>query len=397
MAKKKGGGKKGGGKKGGASGADKLTPHEALLAHQVNIHQQNNIQISDEIDQLKVEREKLSVTQKMMNNEVNNNVGELLKRDKNFEENAADRKQDSHNEVRTQRQGQIQLNKDLDGDVDTCLQEISQVEINSLKMKHEIVSREKFYKNEYVELTDKVKLLEKRLSEMVNQFDEMKANLNSQVENSRLQEEDRTQTNLEKQRLRAIEYAIERLPPQQAQELRENRWLLSEASVHRDQIKVLYGQVEKLERRNLELMNIVYTKRMDRLGMLMKSAKMGLPTDETIDKLTMSLNMNTNDMNSADQGFSLSEIDLNATNFKAIQDPNADPSKVADFEFRLKHTQSTDLMNKVAGLMVQGKHKDVEEKMKKLSDDVMEVDEEENEEGQWPVTIGQLRSEVKSD
>merc|ERR1739848_534942 len=162
--------------------------------------------------------------------------------------------------------------------------------MGTLKMKHEIASREKFYKNEYVELTDKVKLLEKRLSEMINQFEEMKANLNSQVENSRLQEEDRTQTNLEKQRLRAIEYAIERLPPQQAQELRENRWLLSEASVHRDQIKVLYGQVEKLERRNLELMNVVYTKRMDRLGMLMKSAKMGLPTDETIDKLTMGLN-----------------------------------------------------------------------------------------------------------
>ena len=258
MAKKKGGGKKGGGKKSGASGADKLSPHEALLAHQVNIHQQNNIQISDEIDQLKVEREKLSVTQKIMNNEVNNNVGELLKRDKSFEENALDRQQDSHNEVRTQRQTQIQLNKDLDGDVDTCLQEISQVEINCLKMKHEIENREKFYKNEYVELTDKVKLLEKRLSEMVNQFDEMKANLNSQVENSRLQEEDRTQTNLEKQRLRAIEYAIERLPPQQAQELRENRWLLSEASVHRDQIKVQFVVGTCLRRKKVYQKNIIF-------------------------------------------------------------------------------------------------------------------------------------------
>merc|ERR1712141_578833 len=102
----------------------------------------------------------------------------------------------------------------------------------------------------------------------------------------------------------------------------------------------------------------------------MKSAKMGLPSDETIDKLTVGYNIdNGNDMNLADPGFSLSEIDLNATNFKAIQDPNADPSKVADFEFRLKHTQSTDLMNKVAGLMVQGKHKDVEEKKVKNSDD----------------------------
>ena len=58
--------------------------------------------------------------------------------------------------------------------------------------------------------------------------------------------------------MRAIEHAIERLPPQQAQELRENRWLLSEAGVHREQIKVLYGQVETLERRNLDLMNVVY-------------------------------------------------------------------------------------------------------------------------------------------
>merc|ERR1719454_1209708 len=101
----------------------------------------------------------------------------------------------------------------------------------------------------------------------------MKSNLHSQVENSRTQEEDRTQSNLEKQRLRAIEHAIERLPPQQSQELRENRWLLSEAAVHRDQIKILYSQVQNLERRNLDLMNVVYTKRMARLGMLMKSGK----------------------------------------------------------------------------------------------------------------------------
>merc|ERR1712173_92368 len=89
MGKKKGGGKKGG-KKGGGGGAEKLTPHEALLAHQVNIHQQNNIQISDEIEQLKVEREKLSMQQKSLNVEVNSSVGELLKRDKNFEEHATD-------------------------------------------------------------------------------------------------------------------------------------------------------------------------------------------------------------------------------------------------------------------------------------------------------------------
>merc|ERR1712226_66492 len=98
------------------------------------------------------------------------------------------------------------------------------------------------------------------------------------------------------------------------------------------------------------------------------------------------------DMNSADPAFSLSEIDLNATNFKAIQDPNADPSKVADFEFRLKHTQSTDLMNKVAGLMVQGKHKDVEEKKSDEGEDESMVDGEERN-GQWPVTVGQLRNQ----
>merc|ERR1711912_216740 len=126
---------------------------------------------------------------------------------------------------------------------------------------------------------------------------------------------------------------------------------------------------------------------------LMKSAKMDLPSDDTIQKLTKGLSSeNYNDavgfdMNSADPAFSLSEIDLNATNFKAIQDPNADPSKVADFEFRLKHTQSTDLMNKVAGLMVQGKHKDFVE-TKKSSDDgegnemVDEGEEGENENDQ---------------
>merc|ERR1712159_486137 len=141
---------------------------------------------------------------------------------------------------------------------------------------------------------------------------------------------------------------------------------------------------------------------MDRLGMLMKSAKMDLPSEETVQKLTMGLSSENSaglDMNSADPAFSLSEIDLNATNFKAIQDPNADPSKVADFEFRLKHTQSTDLMNKVAGLMVQGKHKDVE---KKGSDDgkgneMADGEEEENENDQWPVTVGQLRNQIKMD
>merc|ERR1712014_46913 len=131
--------------------------------------------------------------------------------------------------------------------------------------------------------------------------------------------------------------------------------------------------------------------------MLMKSAKMDLPSDDTIQKLTKGLSSENNndntvgfDMNSADPAFSLSEIDLNATNFKAIQDPNADPSKVADFEFRLKHTQSTDLMNKVAGLMVQGQHRDIEEA------EVVENDQNKEMNGdseQWPVSVAQLRNQ----
>merc|ERR1711881_67643 len=165
-----------------------------------------------------------------------------------------------------------------------------------------VKQRQHFYAHDFIELTDKVKLLKKRLSEMMIQFDEMKSNLESQVENSRIQEQERTQNNLENQRLRAIEYAIERLPPQQAQELRENRWLLSEAAVHRDQIKILYGQVESLERRNLDLMNIVYTKRMDRLRMLMKSAKMKMPSDARIDELTGQMSLHA-----ADPAFTLSE------------------------------------------------------------------------------------------
>jgi len=315
---------------------------------------------------------------------------------KKLEAEAANSKEVSCQNVRDERQAQINLNRDLDTKVDQVLQEISQTETEMELKRTEVRNRETFYAEDYLELTDKVQLLEKRLSEMIFQFDEMKANLHTQVENSRLQEEERTQSNLEKQRLRAIEYAIERLPPQQAQELRENRWLLSEASVHRDQIKVLYGQVEKLERRNLDLMNTVYTKRMDRLGMLMKSAKMNMPSDERIAQLT-----NTLGMSAADPEFSLSEIDLNATNFQAIQDANSNPSKVIDFEqqaaldFRMKHTQSTDMMNKVAGLMVQGHHEHVQagDAAGPEATKNMIMDDSENE--QWPVTAQTLRNALR--
>merc|ERR1711881_472656 len=246
-----------------------------------------------------------------------------------------------------------------------------------------VKQRQHFYAHDFIELTDKVKLLKKRLSEMMIQFDEMKSNLESQVENSRIQEQERTQNNLENQRLRAIEYAIERLPPQQAQELRENRWLLSEAAVHRDQIKILYGQVESLERRNLDLMNIVYTKRMDRLGMLMKSSR--LPGDES-QKILQHIG-------SSDPGFSLSEIDLDLTNFKGITDANREPARVRDFDqsggldFKMKRTQSTDMMNKIAGIMVQGTGTGTETTNVTGGGNI-----EQNGADAWPVSKTQLKS-----
>jgi len=168
-----------------------------------------------------------------------------------------------------------------------------------------------------------------------------------------------------------------------------------------------------LERRNLDLMNVVYTKRMARLGMLMKSGKpieaseigkvpmspqaqdrdrdiRRLSANEAKDLLSKKIQeenlKHINDLArkavpasrsglssgsggaqaGADAEFSLhpSEVDLSLTNFKNIDDFNDDPARVRDFngtigadksgKIYLKETNSTDLMNKVAGMLVQG-------------------------------------------
>merc|ERR1711879_911571 len=146
-----------------------------------------------------------------------------------------------------------------------------------------------------------------------------------------------------------MKHAIERLSPQQAQELRENSWLQKEATVHREHIKVLFKQVEEMECRNLEIMDKVYLKRMGRLGLLMKSAalKSNPPTRPSSKK--------------GDRSFSLhpSEVDLTAANFKQIQDPNSNPAAIHDFQgelsdLRIKRTPCTDIMNKVASIIVNG-------------------------------------------
>ena len=130
---------------------------------------------------------------------------------------------------------------------------------------------------------------------------------------------------------------------------------------------------------------------MDRLGMLMKSAKMKLPSDKRIDQLT-----GPRALSAADPAFTLSEIDLNCANFKAIQDPNPDPSKIFDFEqnqdmdFKMKRTQSTDMMNKVAGIMVQGHNQTVEEATESKMELLNGADSESGS-NVWPITAGVIR------
>ena len=382
------------GKKGGKKGKktdEKLSKHEALLLHQVNTQRKTNDDTTARIIELQHEKEMNQLKQETAHDQLEEEKKKLIYADRSDQKEAAYKQEVSNHEVSVERAKQVQLNKTLADKEESIIKEISEVESKIHQTTTCSENRKKFYNTEYVELSDKVKLLEKHLSEMILQFDEMKMNLESQVTAAKLQQDEKNNSCLEKQKENAIQYAIKRLPPHQSQELRENRWLLSEAAVHREQIKILYSQVENLERRNLDLMNVVYTKRMARLGMLIKSGNDNLDTmmndrsalnsarsskspeirklssTEAKDLLSKTIqdenlkhinnlaktssygkfSQNTK-MTGQDPDFSLhpSEIDLSLTNFKNIDDFNDDPARVSDFNGKIGEDKSGKLVLK---------------------------------------------------
>ena len=76
------------------------------------------------------------------------------------------------------------------------------------KLNSEALTRKTWEKESYPEVSEKIELLEQRLQEMINSFDEMRTNLKNQVEASRYEEARQSELRLESQRDHAMKHAI---------------------------------------------------------------------------------------------------------------------------------------------------------------------------------------------
>lgn len=100
-------GKKGGkkDKKGKKAKEEKLTPHEALLAHQIQMYQNTISETNDEIHILEIEKQNLTQQKMQLDYEKDQQVKSLIKEDRKMEQDAEQESQISHEQVKAAKIG----------------------------------------------------------------------------------------------------------------------------------------------------------------------------------------------------------------------------------------------------------------------------------------------------
>ncbi|KAK6187775.1 hypothetical protein SNE40_005727 [Patella caerulea] len=235
-----------------------MTTKEAILAYQINVVETKLEDVNFEIrgweekNKRHVERnDKLRSEQELL-------IQHLLKQAKDVEKAYDAEEIKTRDDVIETMKEKWDRQRERERELTDIKSQIARKETDIEKIRKEVDNWLRYKNKGQFEHKKQIEILEQELRDMQNSFDEMAGHLNKSLEKTKAEIEIYTDDTLAKQKDLASDKAMEKLDKHSRQEVLDNDWLKREVAIHSVEMEKIKTDVEKLEKRNLEIMSQLF-------------------------------------------------------------------------------------------------------------------------------------------